>query len=143
MEPVTHALTCIALGRCGLNRVTRAATPMLLVSGMIADLDWATRLGGAETFLRGRLTATHSLAGTAAIILVVGAAGWFTGRRFPKFAVGFLAALGICAIGAGAHVMLDVLTSDGVQLLWPFSVKRYACDFADTFDAWVLSFLVA
>ena len=48
MEPVTHALTSIALGRAGLNKITRAATPMLLVSGLIADVDWVTRLGGAD-----------------------------------------------------------------------------------------------
>jgi len=39
MEPVTHALTSIALGRAGLNKITRAATPMLLFSGLIADVD--------------------------------------------------------------------------------------------------------
>ena len=51
MEPVTHALTSIALGRAGLNKITRAATPMLLVSGLIADVDWVTRLGGASHVL--------------------------------------------------------------------------------------------
>ena len=33
MEPVTHALTSIALGRAGLNKITRAATPILLIEG--------------------------------------------------------------------------------------------------------------
>jgi membrane-bound metal-dependent hydrolase YbcI (DUF457 family) len=89
MEPVTHALTSIALGRAGLNKVTRAATPMLVVSGTIADVDWVTRLGGAATFLRGHRTATHSLVGTAAIIGAVAAASWFAGRKYTKFAVGF------------------------------------------------------
>jgi len=116
---------------------------MLLVSGMIADVDWVTRLGGAEAFLRGRLTATHSLLGTAAIVVIVGAASWLAGRKFPKFVVGFFVALGICTIGAGTHVLLDLLTSDGVQLLWPFTAKRYAWDLADTFDAWILCFLLA
>ena len=69
MEPVTHALTSIALGRAGLNKVTRMATPMLLVSGLIADVDWVTRLGGASAFLHGHRTATHSLLGTAVIIV--------------------------------------------------------------------------
>ena len=76
MEPVTHALTSIALGRAGLNRITRAATPMLLVSGLIADVDWVTRLGGAATFLRGHRTVTHSFFGTVAIIAAVAAASW-------------------------------------------------------------------
>ena len=62
MEPVTHALASIALGRAGLNKISRAVTPMLLVSGMVADLDWVTWLGGADAFLRGHRTATHSFA---------------------------------------------------------------------------------
>jgi inner membrane protein len=143
MEPVTHALTSVALGRAGLNKITRAATPMLLVSGLIADVDWASRLGGADIFLRGHRTATHSLVGTAAIIVAVAAAFWFAGRKYPQFAVGIFPALIICAIGAGAHLLLDMLNSYGVKLLWPFSPKWYAWDLADAVDSWILFFLLA
>jgi inner membrane protein len=143
MEPVTHALTSIALGRAGLNKFSRAATPMLLVSGLIADMDWVMRLGGADTFLRGHRTVTHSLVGTAAIIAVVGAACWFIGQKYPTFAVGILPALSICAIGAGMHLFLDLFNAYGVQLRWPFRPKWYAWDLADSVDAWILFFLLA
>jgi inner membrane protein len=143
MEPVTHALTSIALGRAGLNRITRAATPMLLVSGLIADVDWVTRLGGAATFLRGHRTITHSLVGTAAIIAAVAASCWLIGRKYPRFAVGIFPALAICAIGAGVHLLLDMLNGYGVKLLWPFSPKWYAWDLADSVDSWILFFLLA
>src|SRR5579863_1779458 len=142
MEPVTHALTSIALGRAGINKVTRAATPMLVVSGLIADVDWVTRLGGAATFLRGHRTVTHSLIGTAAIVAAVGAASWFLGRWNTKFAVGIIPALGICAVGAGVHVLLDMLNGYGVKLLWPFSPKWYAWDLANSVDSWILFFLL-
>jgi inner membrane protein len=142
MEPVTHALTSIALGRAGLNKITRAATPMLLVSGLIADVDWVTRLGGADVFLRGHRTLTHSLVGTAAIIALVAVASWLTGRKYPKFAVGIFPALAICAIGAGAHLLLDMLNGYGVKMLWPFSPKWYAWDLADSLDSWILFFLL-
>ena len=117
MEPVTHALTSIALGRAGLNKITRAATPMLLVSGLIADVDWVTRLGKAEIFLRGHRTATHSLAGTAAIVATIAAVSWLAGCKYTKYAVGIFPALAICAIGAGAHLLLDMLNGYGVKLL--------------------------
>jgi inner membrane protein len=142
MEPVTHALTSIALGRAGLNKITRAATPMLLVSGLIADVDWATRLAGAATFLRGHRTLTHSLAGTAAIITAVAAASWLAGGKYPKFVVGIFPALAICTIGAGAHLLLDMLNGYGVKLFWPFSPKWYAWDLADAVDSWILFFLL-
>ncbi len=142
MEPVTHALTSIALGRAGLNKITRAATPLLLVSGLIADVDWVTRLGGAATFLRGHRTVTHSLVGTVAIIAAVAAASWFTGRKYSKFALGIFPALTICAIGAGAHLLFDLLNGYGVKLLWPFSQKWYAWDLVDSVDSWILFFLL-
>src|SRR5580700_7794883 len=104
MEPVTHALTSIALGRAGLNKITRPATPMLLVSGMIADVDWATRLSGAEAFLRGHRSATHSLLGTVLIAVGVASAFWLLGRKHSKFAVDILPAVAICGIGAGVHL---------------------------------------
>ena len=143
MEPVTHTLASIALGRSGLNKVTRMATPMLVVSGVIADLDWASRLGGARAFLQGHRTATHSLLGTAAIIAGVAACFWLAGRRHPKLAVQLFPAILLCTIGAAAHILLDLLNPDGVQLLWPFRADRYAWDIADSVDAWIIFFLLA
>jgi inner membrane protein len=143
MEPVTHALTSIALGRAGLNKITRAATPMLIVSGLIADVDWVTRFGGAAMFLHGHRTVTHSLVGTIAIVAAVTAISWIIGRKYPKFTVGIIPALLICAIGAGVHLFLDMLNGYGVKLLWPFSAKWYAWDLADSVDSWILFSLLA
>jgi inner membrane protein len=143
MEPVTHALTSIAIGRAGLNKVTRAATPMLLVSGLIADVDWASRLGGASAFLHGHRTATHSLPGSAALALLVASIFFVAGRKFAKLAAGFLPALLICAVGAGTHLLLDLLNGYGVKLMWPFSAKWYAWDLVASVDGWILFFLLA
>lgn len=143
MEPVTHALASITLGRAGLNKVTRAATPMLLVSGLLADVDWVTRFGSAEIFLRGHRTATHSLLGTAVIVVAVACAAWLGSRKFPKYAARFLPAVAICAFGAGVHLLLDLTNSYGVQLLWPFSAKWYAWDLTNPVDGWILFFLLA
>jgi inner membrane protein len=142
MEPVTHALTSIALGRAGLNKMTRMATPMLVVSGMIADVDWLTRLGSASAFLHGHRTATHSLIGTAAIIAGVSAAFWLAGRKYPKLAVEILPAMLICTVGAGAHLLMDMLNGYGVKLLWPFDARWYGWDLADPVDAWIIFFLL-
>lgn len=143
MEPVTHALTSIALGRAGFNKISRAATPILLVSGLLADVDWITRLGGASAFLRGHRTATHSIAGGAVIVAAVAAGSWLLGRRYSKFAVGLFAALVISVAGAGTHILLDMLNGYGVMLLWPFSGKWYAWDLAYPVDSWILFFLLA
>ena len=143
MDPVTHALTSIALGRTGLNKVTRVATPMLLVSGLIADADWITRLGGASAFLHGHRTSTHSLIGTATIAACVAAFFWLAGRKYPQWAVEIGSAFVICAIGAATHLLLDLLNADGIKLLWPFSANWYAWDIADSVDGILIFILLA
>ncbi len=142
MDPVTHALTSIALGRAGLNKITPMATPMLLVSGLVADVDWVARLGGASAFLHGHRTATHSIFGTVVLIAIITAGFWVTGRKYPKLAIGLFPALVICTVGAGVHLLLDLLNGYGVELLWPFSGKWYAWDIADSVDAWIIFFLL-
>jgi len=119
------------------------ATPMLLVSGLAADVDWATRLAGPRAFLHGHRTATHSLVGTVALVVAATAGFWIAGRKVPKFAVNIFPALLICAIGAGLHLLLDLLNGYGVKLMWPFSAKWYAWDIADAVDAWIIFFLLA
>jgi inner membrane protein len=138
MEPVTHALTCIALGRASVNKASRAATSMLVVSGVAADADWITRLGGASFFLHGHRTVTHSLLGTAVIAAGVAAAFWAGGKRYPRIAVEFSSVLWICALGAGTHLLLDLLNPWGIQLLWPFTKRWYAWDIASSVDAWLI-----
>jgi inner membrane protein len=143
MEPVTHALSSIALGRAGLNKITPLATPMLLVSGLAADVDWVTHIGGASAFLHGYRTATHSLLGTVVIIAGVAVVFWLAGRNYPKLAVELFPAIFICAVGAGVHLLLDLLNAYGMKLMWPFGSKWYAWDIVDSVDAWMIFFLLA
>jgi len=142
MEPVTHALASITLSRAGLNRATRMATPMLLVSGLAGDLDWFSRFGGARVFLAAHRTATDSVAGVIAIGIVVAAIFWAVCRRTPRFQVGFFPAAAVCAAGAASHVLLDLLNSYGVKLLWPFSSRWFALDLDATIDPWLLIILL-
>lgn len=142
MEPVTHALTSLALGRAGLNKTTRWATPMLIVAGLAADVDWLSVAAGPHAFLRAHRTATHSLAGAVAILLVVGGVFWWLGRRDSSAPVRLPRALAVCGIGAAAHLLLDLTNSYGVELLWPFREKWYAWDLMDSIDPWVLCLLL-
>jgi inner membrane protein len=142
MDPVTHALASIALGRAGLNKVTRLATPMLVVSGTIADADWITRFGGANAFLHGHRTATHSLIGTAAIAMCVAVAFCLAARKYSKLPPPLVPAVTICAVGAGVHLLMDMLNAYGVKLLWPFGSTWYAWDLADSVDGWIIFFLL-
>ncbi len=141
MEPVTHALTSLALARAGLNKATRLATPMLLVAGLVADLDWLSLVGGPRAFLNGHRTATHSLAGTAAIALLTAGGFWWRRRKHPA-PIRFLPALAVSGAGAGTHLLMDLTNSYGVKLLWPFRQTWYAWDLIASIDPWVLILLL-
>lgn len=142
MEPVTHALASLALGRVGLNQTTRLATAMLLAAGLAADLDWVSGAGGARAFLHGHRTVTHSLVGTAAMVFALAGSFWWLGRKHPTAPVRFARALMVCAVGAGFHLLMDLANSYGVELLWPFREKRYARDLVDPIDPWILAVLL-
>ena len=144
MEPVTHALASLALGRAGLGRVTRRAVPMLLISGLAADLDWASYAWGAPEVLAWHRTASHSLLGAALIAGAVAAGFSLLGRRRKASPpVRFLPALAVCAAGAVLHLLLDICNNEGVKLLWPFSARWFAWDLAETVDPGLLLILLA
>jgi len=143
VDPFTHIAASIAASRAGLNRTTNWATPMLIVSGLVADLDWLTALSGPRAFLIGHRTFTHSLIGTAAIAIVTALCFTFAGRKHPTSLIRFSRALIICTIGALLHVALDLTNSYGVKLLWPFSDHWIAMDILQKFDLWVLLVLLA
>ena len=144
MEPVTHALASLALGRAGLGRATRLATPMLLVAGVAADADWISHTAGAAAFVQWHRTATHSLLGMAAISAGVAAGFWLWARRGEASRrIRYLPALAVCAAGAGLHLLLDLTNDAGMKLLWPFGHNRTAWDWAREVDPWLLAILLA
>jgi membrane-bound metal-dependent hydrolase YbcI (DUF457 family) len=153
VEPVTHALTSLALARAGQKHLPRFGTAMLVVAGVAPDLDYASYFGGAGSFLRFDRTLLHSLLSSLALAIVIAAAFYFfainRGRRSGEAGNSAAArfrfgrALVVCAIGVAAHLLLDLASGVGVQLLWPFRMRWFAFDLLREFDIWVLCFLVA
>jgi membrane-bound metal-dependent hydrolase YbcI (DUF457 family) len=152
VEPVTHALTSLALARVGQKRLPRFGTTMLIVAGVAPDLDYASYLGGAGSFLRYGRTLLHSLLSSFALAIALAAAFYFVAlhrdkktselddSRLPKLTFG--AAFLVCAIGIAAHLLLDLVSGVGVQLLWPIRVRWFAFDLLRELDIWILLFLV-
>ena len=149
MDPVTHALTSLALARVGQRRLPRFGTAVLVVAGVAPDLDYVSYLGGAGSFLRYDRTLLHSLPSSFVLAIALALAFYFlalhrdkkTHSRFPTLTFGM--AFLVCAIGIAAHLLLDVVSGVGVRLLWPFRVRWFAFDLLRDFDIWILMFLVA
>lgn len=152
MEPVTHALTSLALARAGQRRLPRFGTAMLIVSGVAPDLDYLSYFGGARAFIRFHRTVLHSLAGSALMACALAGAFCALDRKYPRRTIGgrqafaplaFRGALVVCAIGAAGHLLLDLASGVGVQLLWPFKTHWSAWDLVTNFDLWILLLLAA
>jgi inner membrane protein len=143
MEPITHALTAVALSHTGLNKATRLATPMLLAASLAPELDALSVFAGAPAYFAANRTVTHSVAGALVLAAAVAAAFWAVGRKHATAPVRFIPALAVCAAGAMFHLLLDCTTSYGTQLLWPFWRKWAAWGLADEVDPWILIALVA
>ncbi|MBZ5502004.1 MAG: metal-dependent hydrolase [Acidobacteriia bacterium] len=152
MEPFTHAFTSLALARAGGRRLPRFGTAMLIASGLAADLDYASYLSGPGAFLRYHRTVLHSLAGSALMAGAIAGACCALDKRFPAnnpvqgktcAPLKFAPALAVCAAGAAGHLLLDVCSGVGVQLLWPFRARWTGWDLSANFDPWILLLLVA
>ena len=151
MEPFTHALTSLALARAGGRRMPRFAATMMVVSGVAPDLDYASYIGGAGAFMRLHRSALHSLAGSVVIACAVAAAFCALDRKMPQkkksyaqtiAPLRFGPALAVCGIGAAGHMLLDLASGVGVQLLWPFRTHWTNWDIINDLDLWTLLVLI-
>lgn len=150
MDPATHALTSFALVRGFFPRRPWWFVLGVVLAGVLADVDLVSALFGPGTYLFARRTFTHSILGTVAVIAVsVGATKLLRLRKRPlqKAAAteksGLAAILLATTLAAALHVLMDVSTSSGVALLWPWQATRFAWDWLPGVDPWILALLLA
>lgn len=143
MDPVTHALASFAFARAIYPRAGWRFTGCVIVAGTIADLDRLSELAGPAAFFKAHRTVTHSVLGLVITAAVVSCVFLFLllRKHSDQFSLNatFLAAL----LASVLHVVIDVCQSEGVALLWPFSDKRFAADWIDGIDPWILAILLA
>jgi membrane-bound metal-dependent hydrolase YbcI (DUF457 family) len=125
---------------------------MLVASGLAPDLDYASYFGGADSFMRFHRTALHSIAGVAVLSCALASAFCALDRTIPAKKISatippvplkFAAALLVCLVGGAGHVVLDLASGVGVQLLWPFHAHWSAWNLVTDFNPWMLIFLIA
>jgi membrane-bound metal-dependent hydrolase YbcI (DUF457 family) len=148
VEILTHALVALILVRAGRKLLPRYGTAMLVVSGVVADLDFASYLGGPSAFLRFHRTVMHSVPASIALVCVLAVVFCAAARRLAASQpesnhrpLSFRAAVAICVIGTTAHLLLDLASGIGVQLLWPFRQSWTAWYLLSNLDPWVLALL--
>jgi membrane-bound metal-dependent hydrolase YbcI (DUF457 family) len=143
MDPLTHALASYSLQRAAFPRISRAATIAVVLAGMIADVDLLSTSFGPSAYLTFNRTYFHSL--LAALVFSLPATLPFFFLK-PKGAQQQTARAAIFAAALAAallHLALDSCQTSGVELLWPFSTRRFAMDWLPSLDLWVLGILLA
>lgn len=152
MEPFTHAFTSLALAKSGERWTPRFGMAMLVTAGVAPDLDYASYLGGPAAFFSLHRTLFHSIFGGTLIACALAAGFYVLDKRWPQSHVAqekkypplrFLPALAVCAIGIGGHILMDVASGIGVQLLWPFHSGWYRWNLDGNLDPWLILILIA
>lgn len=147
MEPVTHALTSLALARATRKRLPPFGTCILLASGVAPDLDYLSYFGGPESFLQFHRAVLHSIVGSALLVFSIAFIFFWMARRRaarrPVPPLPFIAAFAFTCLGTSWHLLLDFSSGEAVQLFWPFRVSSAAWNFTPSIDPWIFLLLAA
>src|SRR3990172_4517704 len=121
MDPITHGFSGILISRTGFyQRWGRAASITFVAGALIPDIDHFTlRLAGPVAYLKYHRGFTHSIIGIIPLALIIA----FIVPMFFKQIRGkadYLTFAGMSALGIGTHIFLDIITSYGTQVFFPF-----------------------
>ena len=126
MDVMAHALVGALVGQALAPAGAGAqltATALGVVAAVSPDLDFLAELGGKRAAWRYHRAALHGLP----MVVPLAARAALAARAFDA-AFDPWRALSIAALAVLSHLLLDVLTSFGTVLLYPFSRRRFGCD---------------
>jgi inner membrane protein len=127
MDPVTHALSGLAIHQIGFKR--KAALFVLVFSAVAPDLDYITRLWGADVFLRYHRGITHGILALFAFPLIMGAIFRNKGGFFYYYFLSFIA--------YGLHLFFDLTNPYGIRILSPLDWNLYSLDLMFVIDPFI------
>jgi membrane-bound metal-dependent hydrolase YbcI (DUF457 family) len=142
VDPLTHGLASLALQRGFFPRSSWRALLALLFAGVVADVDSLSVSFGPAAYLRWHRTITHSL---VFILMLAFATFLFSKtRRDGEPSVRWVGFSWIAILAASAlHLAMDLLQTDAVVPLWPFSAKGISLDIEPAIDPWLLVILAS
>ena len=144
MDTLTHALSGALLARATAPRgAPPRSIPRRVAAGFCAcafpDIDFVIGFIGSVEYLMNHRGATHSLLLLPLWAVVV---AWVIAKllREPR---GWRALYGVCALGIGAHILGDLITSYGTMILAPVSNARFAWGTTFIIDLWFTGIILA
>ena len=142
MDPLTHALASYALKRAAFPRLARSVTLAILLAGTIADLDAFSRSFGPSAYLAFYRTYFHSLLAALLISLLATLPFFFLQSKNAESKAAPATIFVAASAAALLHLALDLCQSSGIELLWPFSSRRFALDWVAHSDLWIIAILL-
>ncbi len=138
MDPVTHVAAGVLISQVLPGPAWGWSALAGVVFGLLPDIDYFLIFSDRLAFIRHHRGFTHSLVAMVLFALlgaglgrVLGGPRWFR----PLFFLG-LAVL-------ASHLLLDLATSYGTQILYPFSRKRFTLDWLFIIDPYLTALLLA
>ncbi|HUJ40376.1 MAG TPA: metal-dependent hydrolase [Candidatus Acidoferrales bacterium] len=140
MDPVTQLLVAYTLARAARARVASPEMAVFLAAGIAPHLDWLWHLPAPLSQVRAAGTATQSLLGAFVLAALVAAAVWMA-TRGRAGAAPPARLIGAAAAAASAHILLDLCSTTGIELYWPFHRARISWNLVEGFDVILLAIL--
>ncbi len=139
MDPLTHTLTGLYLGRAGLNRLTPRAAVLLMLASNAPDIDVVSLAAGPAAALHWHRHFTHSFACAPLLALAVVTLVRVAGRKPLPWMRAWAAAL----VAVCSHILLDLTNVYGTRAAFPFSSAWLHWDLTNIFDLWIWTLLLA
>ena len=138
MDPITHGLAGAVIAETGFSRRLGSRATLLLAGvAMFPDLDILYRLEGLPTYIENHRGFSHSFVG---LLLSGGLLGAIFGRFDEERR--YLPWIAACWVALFSHQILDLITSYGTVVLYPFSNTRYYFDWVFILDLFLTGTLL-
>lgn len=142
MENLTHSLVGLAAAKAGLERLSPGATTLCVLAANAPDADVVTTYWGRWVYLHHHRGITHSIAGAAALALLLPllfygierALARLRGKPHSFRLRGLLIA---SFVATATHPLLDWTNNYGVRPFLPWSAKCYYGDLVFIVDPWL------
>lgn len=151
MDVGTQALASFAVARVVVPRAPWGAWGVVVVAGVVANVDFFTSMLSPVAYIKWHRTYTHSILVSLIAGAVFAALYLFLTRKTQSGMAVQTAGGGNLSSGrffaavllAGVlHLALDACQSAGTMILWPFSLRRVAADWLPRVDPWIIAILI-
>lgn len=127
MDPITHTLTGLAVKQVGFNK--KASIAIVIIASLLPDIDYITRIWGADVLLRYHRGITHGIGALFLFPLIL--------AFLFKNKCGFWYSFILSFIVYGLHILFDLANSYGTRILSPLDFNLYGLDIVFIIEPWL------